>query len=100
LLTVFLFSAYFRINSDIQYHYGTFYDKDTRQKVGHSKFVQWKRHNLSYVNEELLETVRNKSKIMAIFVSNCHDYAQRLDLIRSLKKHIPVDIYGYCGNLR
>jgi hypothetical protein len=93
-------SAHYRIDSDIPYYYGTFCDKETFQKVSHSKFVKWKQRNSSYTNARILNVVRSKSKAMAIFVSNCDAYSRRLDLIHNLSKYISIDIYGKCGTLR
>ncbi|XP_043474596.1 glycoprotein 3-alpha-L-fucosyltransferase A [Leptopilina heterotoma] len=42
----------------------------------------------------------NKTKKVAWFVSNCHPRNQRMNYAKELSKHIQVDIYGACGNLR
>lgn len=39
-----------------------------------------------------------KSKMVAMFVSNCNSHNGRLDYARELAKHITVDIYGRCGD--
>lgn len=43
---------------------------------------------------------KGKTKMAAIFVSNCHVFNGRLAYLRELKKYVKVDIYGDCGNLR
>lgn len=41
----------------------------------------------------------NKTKKVAMYVSNCHTSNNRLVYAEELAKHIHVDIYGECGNL-
>ncbi|PNF39384.1 hypothetical protein B7P43_G13648 [Cryptotermes secundus] len=43
---------------------------------------------------------REKRKLVAIMVSNCAGKNKRWSYVKELKKHIPVDVYGACGNLR
>ena len=33
-------------------------------------------------------------------VSNCNTHSNREDYVELLKKHIPVDVFGACGNLQ
>lgn len=42
---------------------------------------------------------RNKTKMVAWFVSNCFTQNRRLDYARELGKYVQVDIYGSCGTL-
>jgi hypothetical protein len=44
-----------------------------------------------------LETIRNKT-LVAWFVSNCNAPSARLEYAQELAKHVPVHIYGDCGN--
>jgi glycoprotein 3-alpha-L-fucosyltransferase len=41
-----------------------------------------------------------KRKLVAIMVSNCGGKNKRWAYVKELKKHIAVDVYGACGNLR
>ena len=41
---------------------------------------------------------RGKSKLVAVFVSNCFPSNKRDHYIRELQQHIDVHVYGYCGN--
>ena len=41
-----------------------------------------------------------KTKMAAIFVSNCGSQNGRLDTVRELQRYIPVDVYGQCGSLQ
>ncbi|RUS87357.1 hypothetical protein EGW08_004899 [Elysia chlorotica] len=49
---------------------------------------------------ELRMLFRKKSKMAAVFVSNCNAASRRDDYIRILQRYIPVDVYGLCGPLR
>jgi len=40
-----------------------------------------------------------KSKMAAIFVSNCASPNRRLEFVKELQEFIPVDVYGACGSL-
>ncbi|XP_064093213.1 alpha-(1,3)-fucosyltransferase C-like [Macrobrachium nipponense] len=41
-----------------------------------------------------------KTKLAAWFVSNCHTRSGRATLVNTLKKWIPIDVYGGCGQHR
>lgn len=41
----------------------------------------------------------NKTGLAAWFVSNCKTQSHREDFVAELRKVIPVDVYGRCGNL-
>ncbi|XP_041362087.1 glycoprotein 3-alpha-L-fucosyltransferase A-like [Gigantopelta aegis] len=40
-----------------------------------------------------------KTKMAAIFISNCRGANRRMDIVQELQKYITVDVYGQCGNL-
>ena len=42
----------------------------------------------------------SNSGLAAWFVSHCESYSGRKDFVEKLKKYIPVDIYGSCGNFK
>jgi hypothetical protein len=44
--------------------------------------------------------MKEKTKLVAIMVSNCGGRNRRWEYVRQLRKHVPVDVYGACGNLR
>lgn len=44
--------------------------------------------------------MKNKTKLAAWFVSHCGTSGGREDYVKELKKHMPVDIYGRCGDLK
>ena len=41
-----------------------------------------------------------KSKLIAWFVSNCQSKSKREDYVNALRKYVPVDVYGDCGDFR
>lgn len=43
--------------------------------------------------------VSGKTKLVAWFVSHCNTTSKREEYVRELSQHVPVDIYGKCGNL-
>lgn len=40
-----------------------------------------------------------KSKLAAMFVSNCYASNDRMGFVKNLQKYMSVDVYGYCGTL-
>lgn len=49
-----------------------------------------------------MQIVLNKRKdvLIAILGSNCGGKNHRWDYVKELEKHIKVDVYGGCGNLK
>ncbi|OQV18908.1 putative Alpha-(1,3)-fucosyltransferase C [Hypsibius exemplaris] len=43
---------------------------------------------------------QDKKYLVAWFASNCGAKSGRMDYVRELQKHLPVDIYGDCGPLK
>ena len=56
-----------------------------------------KRSSPIQINKNYAE---GKTKFVAWFVSNCRTSSKRLEYVNNLKKHIPVHIYGNCGQMR
>ena len=50
--------------------------------------------------QEMREAFRKKSKMVAWMVSHCETDSRRERYVRELKKHIQVDVYGACGDLK
>lgn len=46
------------------------------------------------------DKMKEKTKLAAIMVSNCGGKNKRWQYVKELRKHMPVDVYGACGNLR
>ena len=42
---------------------------------------------------------KDKSRLAAWFVSNCHTQSRRETYAQEMLKYMPIDIYGKCGNL-
>lgn len=71
----------YRPDSDIRFGYGDFKKQITNYEMPSKEFL------------------RNKTRAVAWFVSNCKNNSRRGDIARKLSKYIDVDIYGKCGNL-
>ena len=70
-------------DSDIYYPYG----ECVKQKM--PKFKVHKRMNLY---------LRNKDRLVSWMVSDCGSMGRREEYVRALLRHIPIDVYGDCGN--
>lgn len=75
----------YRLDSDFFSPYGDF--KKISRKYGEENFEQ----------EQVAKIVRNKTKMIAWFVSNCNPFNQRHLYVKELQKYIQVDIFGFCG---
>lgn len=78
----------YRHDSDIVRPYGLIRRKSDNEITGHDP-VRFKRHG---------DIFRNKTKLVAAMISNCGASSLRDDYIRELSRHVPVDVYGQCGN--
>ncbi|CAI4232925.1 unnamed protein product [Auanema sp. JU1783] len=93
-------------NSATQTHVDNFYnmtlgyrhDSPTSSPYGYTVKLAPQSRKLG----QLIDSVRvnKKFKGAAWFVSHCSTNSRREQIIGSLKKHFPVDVYGACGNLR
>ena len=48
--------------------------------------------------DNVYNIAKNKSKMVASLIGNCHDDARRYRYLYELAKHTSVDFYGRCGN--
>lgn len=55
--------------------------------------------NLCFVDNEIYEIIKHKTRTAAWFVSHCDVHSKRDKLTLELQKFIDVDVYGKCGNL-
>lgn len=89
-----------RLDSDIVWPYGRIFDKEIGNQVSPSRFTDmWRKVNKNYkADEGTRQMFAAKTKMGSWVVSNCiDDPSQRMNLVKSLQKHISVDIYGKCG---
>lgn len=95
----------YRSEADVQYVYGTVYDKGTHQVVS-GVGAKWRDHCSTAVSQFVLDSdipsiVAGKRKTVAWFVSNCNNVqSRRMELAKEIGKYIPVGIYGACGDLQ
>jgi hypothetical protein len=82
---VFNWTMSYRRDSDLILPYGQFAELTPKEKISN------KRLNLS--------VSATKTKMIASVISNCVDDARRYRHVSELKKYLPIDEYGECGNL-
>lgn len=72
----------YRLDSDIPWLYGYIEKVETNYTIPSVEFI------------------KNKTRSVAWFVSNCNAFNKRDELAKKLSKYIDVDIYGKCGTLQ
>ncbi|XP_071080732.1 alpha-(1,3)-fucosyltransferase C-like [Haliotis cracherodii] len=72
----------YRLDSDVPSPYGRLVHRDVYQE-----------------GVDVKETVEQKSRAVAWFVSSCLTLSRRGEYVRQLQKHIAVDVYGKCGTM-
>ncbi|XP_070499670.1 alpha-(1,3)-fucosyltransferase C-like [Chironomus tepperi] len=87
----------YRFDSDIHWHYGSFFDKQTNELVAPLKMPNWKIPENDFYDQELMKVFKNKKQKIAWFASNCNSNSKREILVSKIQEHIQVDIYGKCG---
>jgi hypothetical protein len=85
LLDMFNLTMTYQQNSDIQIPYGTYWVLPSLKRA--------------QIAKEKFDYMKGKTKLIAWMASNCVTSSRREDYVRQLQKHIPVDVYGKCGNL-
>lgn len=73
------------------------YRTDSDIHIPYGKVVS----SIRQTSKDLSLISNNKSKIAAIFLSNCDlQPSGRTDVLAELQRYLPVDIYGDCGSLK
>ena len=73
------------------------YDEDTDISAGHGRAVRRPIPRAKALPQ--LDEIKRKTKMVLWIVSNCHPNSGRMEYAMQLKKHVQVDIIGYCGNM-
>ncbi|ESO86442.1 hypothetical protein LOTGIDRAFT_129140, partial [Lottia gigantea] len=73
------------------------YRSDSTIVAPYEKWVYHFNESVSNTKELSRNYATGKSKMAAIFVSNCAGNNERLYYVYDLQKNISVDIYGFCG---
>ncbi|XP_038218950.1 alpha-(1,3)-fucosyltransferase C-like isoform X2 [Zerene cesonia] len=99
----FNWTSTYRLDSDLPYPYIQIKKLDG-QIVGPKRNMTWE-ETPSCINDDLYYRIRNKTKAVAWFVSNCKSKNNRLEVAKELQKALlvyghTVDIYGGCGTLK
>ncbi|XP_003703821.2 alpha-(1,3)-fucosyltransferase C [Megachile rotundata] len=93
----------YRLDSDVAWYYGIVRDLNTKQFVAPSRDVSWKafynRSEETDWKKWSSDSIRGKRRPIVWFVSNCEAKSGRQEYVRELSRHIPVDVYGNCGNM-
>lgn len=79
------------------FNWTTTYRSDSTIPVPYAKWVSFDHPKLK--PEQDRNYAINKTKQVAMFVSNCDTSNDRLSYAKALSQHIQVDIYGDCGEL-
>lgn len=74
------------------------YRSDSTLSVPYAKWVPHDKEG--HISTPDINYAVNKTKLVAIFVSNCDTSNNRHEYVEELSKYIRVDIYGECGNLK
>ncbi|XP_031355594.1 glycoprotein 3-alpha-L-fucosyltransferase A-like isoform X1 [Photinus pyralis] len=82
---VFNWSMSYRMHSDIPVPYGRTLSKNTPVNI-------W--------NYETWQQSKNQTVLVALMASNCGGQSGRWEYVRELQKHMQIDVYGDCGNLK
>jgi len=88
----------YRLDSDIPRPYGWFTENDSPQFYPPIELPWRQPQPLTKVQK--YKYAHPKKKLVAWIVSNCNTHSNREDYVELLKKHIQVDTFGDCGNLK
>ena len=66
----------------------------------YSIFRKYFSNNVYYKNNEFFVFFKKKIGFAVQFVSNCHSSSKREAYVRELRRFIPIDIYGKCGEFK
>lgn len=95
-----IYSAYLR-RWRRKFNWTMTYRKDSTIYSPYGSYKNWTISQKQNINmEDLVNVSKTKTKLIMALASNCVDDAQRYKLIYSLKKHLDIDFYGACGNLK
>ncbi|CAB3232228.1 unnamed protein product [Arctia plantaginis] len=99
----FNWTATYKLDSDLPTPYVLIRDKN-RAIVGPKRRMQWK-DNMENVYVDYRQTIENKTKMAAWFVSHCRTKSGRHIFVDKLQKALStyghnVDVFGNCGKLR
>ena len=75
------------------------YRADSTLSTPYAKWVSYDKNRLAS-KSNTANYAQNKTKNVAMFVSNCFTSNNRLEYAKELSKFIQVDIFGDCGNIK
>ncbi|XP_063634529.1 alpha-(1,3)-fucosyltransferase C-like [Cydia splendana] len=95
----------YRLDSDINWGYFVVKNK-TGHVVAPKMDATWEKlENMEGVSKKFKKTLRNKTKAVAWFATNCHTKSRREYIVEEVRNYLKnyslsVDIYGVCGTLQ
>lgn len=90
----------YRLDSDLLWPYQIIEDKETGAVVAPAIQPKWRQVPTVWNDTNVTQLWDGKTRMAAWFVSHCETLSKREKLAAALQEHIPVDIYGKCGNFR
>ncbi len=96
---------YFKVDLDSIYgnecpvNWTATYRRDSTIPSQYGQFVSQSMENIPGESTRSV-TGTTKNRLLAWFASNCNTTNNRMGFVRELRKYIPVDIYGECGELK
>ncbi|XP_039961020.1 alpha-(1,3)-fucosyltransferase C [Bactrocera tryoni] len=88
----------YRLDSDLLWPYQMFEDIETGAEVAPAIRPKWRQPPAVWNDTNVSQLWEGKTRMAAWFVSHCETLSKREKLAAALQEHIPVDIYGKCGN--
>nr|XP_054931161.1 alpha-(1,3)-fucosyltransferase 7-like isoform X2 [Dermacentor andersoni] len=85
---VFNWTYTYRHDSDVHHPYFSFVNQSVQGATG------------SPTRRSAPSVRTNRSKLAVWVATNCHTQSHREDFVTELRKHVAVDVYGRCGDLK
>lgn len=93
----------YMLDSEVPWEYLTIRDSKSNQVVGPGDDIPWN-DKMASLPDDKINSLKNKTKAAAWFVSNCHSLGRREDYAAVLKKEMEdlgmeLDVFGKCGQM-
>ncbi|XP_046456185.1 alpha-(1,3)-fucosyltransferase C-like [Daphnia pulex] len=90
----------YRMDSDIRFLYGRIRPKPSAPKTMEETEARMKEstRQLMLNKRQINRGKKKKKKLVAAMISHCTTDGQREKYVKQLKKHVKVDVYGWCDD--
>ncbi|EFX72918.1 hypothetical protein DAPPUDRAFT_58316 [Daphnia pulex] len=90
----------YRMDSDVRFLYGRIRPKPSAPKTMEETEVRMKEstRQLMLNKRKVTRRKKKKKKLVAAMISHCTTDGQREQYIKQLRKHVKVDVYGWCNH--